>query len=264
MNGSEPTQGTGLTCEIRRLGEPDLPELQRFVTQEMHKMGWSDAPGEAYFRWKFLKTTHEMREAYVAYDGATMVGFSGVTPRRMYIEGKEHVIIEIVDSYVQKEYRPLKIYRQILSKIIEATKLHDISFSYGRPNDNAAPTTMKMGWRPLRKLVMYSRPLAASFITEKLAEWQTLSRFIEWPVGMVLRASLLPAELMQFAGRAEEPQQAAHGTGGGVICPQVRGALSLGIPTAQTTTGGHFEGTASSRTDAPSGRRPAGELTGRQ
>jgi len=213
---------------IRPITDEDLPELRAFLDVEMAKADMQVPQDETFYGWKYLASPTGLRISHAAFDGPRMVGFVGVMARSLLLDGKQHLISEAADAFVEQSYRPAGVYRAILTELFRAGLEEGVSFNVGRPNRRAIPGALKEGYHHLRPLEMYTRPLASGYLLARLTDNPLARRVLQLPASIVLGAALLPARVAgllglrierveRFDGRADQLWQEIGGSGTAMV-----------------------------------------------
>jgi len=136
---------------IRRAAAAD----QGAVTDLLRiSLGKEDDPHyEAFLDWKHQQNPFGVSPAWVALDGARVVGYRTLLRWRFIsADGRPVSAVRAVDTATDPEYRGRGLFRLLtLGAVADLTREGD-AFVFNTPNDSSRPGYLSMGWSPVRRL----------------------------------------------------------------------------------------------------------------
>lgn len=175
---------------IRRAAAAD----QGAVTDLLRiSLGKEDDPHyEAFLDWKHQQNPFGVSPAWVALDGARVVGYRTLLRWRFIsADGRPVSAVRAVDTATDPEYRGRGLFRLLtLGAVADLTREGD-AFVFNTPNDSSRPGYLSMGWSPVRRLPVGVLPSGPGSLARMLRSrtasllWSEVS-----DVGMAAREAL--------------------------------------------------------------------------
>jgi len=117
-------------------------------------LGKEDDPHyESFLDWKHQQNPFGVSPAWVALDGARVVGYRTLLRWRFIsADGRPVSAVRAVDTATDPEYRGRGLFRLLtLGAVADLTREGD-AFVFNTPNDSSRPGYLSMGWSPVRRL----------------------------------------------------------------------------------------------------------------
>ena len=117
-------------------------------------LGKEDDPHyESFLDWKHRQNPFGVSPAWVALDGARVVGYRTLLRWRFIsADGRPVSAVRAVDSATDPEYRGRGLFRLLtLGAVADLTREGD-AFVFNTPNDSSRPGYLSMGWSQVRRL----------------------------------------------------------------------------------------------------------------
>lgn len=125
-------------------------------------MGWvPDDEHLAFFRWKHRENPQGESPAWVALDGARVVGYRTFL-RWPFDHGDQRIsAVRAVDTATHPDYQGRGIFTQLTRQALAELDDEGVDFVFNTPNDRSLPGYLKLGWQALGRLPASFRPRSA-------------------------------------------------------------------------------------------------------
>jgi GNAT superfamily N-acetyltransferase len=151
------------TLEVREATDDDLPEVLGLLQSSL---GWvPDDQYAAFYRWKHHDNPFGRSPAWVAVDGARIVGLRVWLRWRFVQAGRTWEAVRAVDTATHPEYQGRGIFRRLTTSSLELLREQGVAHVFNTPNEQSRPGYLKMGWVEVGKLptaVRFRSPVAAA------------------------------------------------------------------------------------------------------
>jgi GNAT superfamily N-acetyltransferase len=142
-----------------------------------------DSPARLeYWRWKHEQNPFGVSPCLVAESNGRLVGVR-VFLRWNWQSGAQSVrAVRAVDTATLPEWRGKGVFSRLTMRLVEQVQIEGVSFVYNTPNDKSMPGYLKMGWAPVTRVPLWTRPVRLSDVvrrafTELPAQPPTLRTF---------------------------------------------------------------------------------------
>jgi GNAT superfamily N-acetyltransferase len=193
---STATQLSQATC--RPLNVADLEQLQRFLSDQMTANAMWGMQGLDYYHWKYFSRPERL--SYGAFVDDALVGFLGRICRPFAIGERRYIVSEGTDAFMDRRYQGTGLFQRLIAAARRAVLEAGVAFSVARPNRNSHPGALRAGHQRLCDLALYTRPLSATYLTDRLTD-KALLRALARPAfaaGQLL--TTLPLYTSRLAG----------------------------------------------------------------
>ena len=148
---------------VRSAGEDDLPQILQLLQSSL---GWvPDEQYAAFYRWKHHENPFGRSPAWVALDGARIVGLRVWLRWRFRRRGRTWAAVRAVDTATHPAYQGRGIFRRLTTSSLETLTAEGVAHVFNTPNEQSRPGYLKMGWQEVGKLpvgVRFRSPVAAA------------------------------------------------------------------------------------------------------
>lgn len=169
---SRPGDAAAITALLRTsLGKEDDPHYEDFLT------------------WKHERNAFGPSPAWVALDGARVVGYRTLLRWRFATDqGGVLSAVRAVDTATDPDYRGRGIFRLLtLEAVADLTRAGADAFVFNTPNDKSRPGYLSMGWTTVRRLPVGVMPAGATALS-RMARSKVASHIWSEPTGVGLDA----------------------------------------------------------------------------
>jgi len=109
------------------------------------------------FRWKFLSNPHGAGIVKVAVSGDAIVGFYGLSPRKVIFRNKEMTALQEVDLMVHPDHTRGGLFKKLGLAAYEAAQAQDTAFTFGFPNQTSLPAGRRiLKWRAIEEIPLFT------------------------------------------------------------------------------------------------------------
>ena len=169
----------------------DLTQVSHFLGEQIDANGMSGAYDANYYRWKFF--SRPLNLCVGGFVAGNLVGFLGRVARPFWLDGQEVTFTEGTDAFVARSYQGTGLFQRLVAVARRAVVQAGIAFSSARPNRHSQPSALRAGHRRLCELQLYTRPLDAGYVTERLCKHERWKRWLRPASKLALRVSGWPA-----------------------------------------------------------------------
>lgn len=142
---------------LRRAEPGDRAEILALLSKTL---SWvPDELFERFFAWKHEQSPFGPSPAWVAIDGARIVGFR--TFMRWAFDDRGGVTrraVRAVDTATHPEYQGRHIFSRLTLHALEELRTEGVDFVFNTPNERSLPGYLKMGWTEVGRLATTIRP----------------------------------------------------------------------------------------------------------
>ena len=126
---------------IRPLRTSEVGALSEFMKQhflrDLEVVARSHEP--EYYAWKYFQNPAGRAAVRVAEEAGRIVGFFGVWPKWMWIQGKRVLSGERGDSFVAPEHHGKGVYSRLVASVFEECRDRGLTFTIASPNERNRP-----------------------------------------------------------------------------------------------------------------------------
>ncbi len=140
------------------------------------------------FEWAYLQNPLGEARAWIIWDDKTNkpVGFTGVFPREVYIDGRKRLGWNCGDFSIEKKYRTLGVALKLRKKAKEAIDLGEIPFLYAHPNERMELIHLRAGHHKVARMVRYALPVRVNEVIRNKVPFKPLADAIALPINILL------------------------------------------------------------------------------
>jgi hypothetical protein len=129
--------------EMLAFDPPDSLQAQALTQFIRGQQDQKDYPAEkeGIFKWKLINNNNHsgFASAMVAKEGGKIVSLCTVTPKRLWLEGKEKRWGEIGDTFTDQQYMRRGMFVSLVNATRQRAQLSGYKIIYGLPNEKSAP-----------------------------------------------------------------------------------------------------------------------------
>ncbi len=142
----------------------------------------------ARYDWVYLKNPVGVATAWIIWDDKKNipVGFTGVFPREIYIDGKKMIGWNCGDFSIEKKYRTLGIALKLRKKAKEAVDEGKVPFLYAHPNERMEVIHIQSGHKKIALMKRYALPIRANKIVLSKINVRWLANLLALPINVIL------------------------------------------------------------------------------
>ncbi len=143
---------------------------------------------EKRFDWIYINNPFGKAKAWIIWDDKKNipVGFTGVFPRQIYIDGKEYTCWNCGDFSIEKNYRVLGIALQLRKAAKECVDNGIIPFLYAHPNERMEVVHLKAGHKKIAKMLRFALPIRANRKIKNVVKNNFLTWLLSKPFNFIL------------------------------------------------------------------------------
>lgn len=175
---------------FRQIAARDLPQVSRFLAAQIDANGMQGTQKLPYYRWKFF--SGGLNLCFGGFVDGQLVGFLGRVARPFWLDGQAVTFTEGTDAFVERRFQGTGLFQRLVATARRAVVQAGVAFSSARPNRNSEPGALRAGHRRLCELQLYTRPVAASYLAERLCHDVRLRGLLEPASDLALRLSGWP------------------------------------------------------------------------
>jgi GNAT superfamily N-acetyltransferase len=142
---------------LRRYRVEDEPAVLELLGASL---GWvPDDLTTAFFRWKHLENPFGESAAWVAERDGRLAGFRTFLRWEWDVPGEGVVrAVRAVDTATHPDFQGQGIFSALTLHAVDELTTEGVGFVFNTPNDQSRPGYLKMGWRLVRRLPIWTRP----------------------------------------------------------------------------------------------------------
>ncbi len=140
------------------------------------------------YDWIYLNNPLGKARAWIIWKDKTNepVGFTGVFPRAVYVNGKQYVGWNCGDFSIEKKFRSLGIALKLRKAAKNAVDANEVPFLYAHPNARMEVIHLKSGHFKIARMVRYALPVRVDAILSKFLPFHWLMRLFAIPLNVLL------------------------------------------------------------------------------
>ncbi len=140
------------------------------------------------FEWIYLNNPTGRARAWIIWDDShnVPVGFTGVFPRKMYVEGREYTAWNCGDFSIEKKYRTLGVAVKLRKAAREAVNNDEVPFLYAHPNERMELIHLRSGHKKIALMKRYALPFRVNRVLQNYLKSELLARMVAKPINFVL------------------------------------------------------------------------------
>ena len=148
--------GAASELEIREYTDADEPAVLELLQASL---GWvPDDQYARFFAWKHRENPFGRSPAWVALDGARIIGFRILLRWEYVRDGATVRAVRAVDTATHPDAQGRGVFSRLTLHAIERLREDGVAFVFNTPNDQSRPGYLKMGWQPVRRLPVLVLP----------------------------------------------------------------------------------------------------------
>ncbi len=139
--------------------------------------------------WIYLNNPFGKAKAWIIWEETKNipVGFTGVFPRPVFVDGREYVAWNCGDFSIEKKYRTLGVALKLRKAAKQAVDNGEVPFLYAHPNERMEVIHLRAGHQKISRMVRFALPLKTErYLKEKISP-SVLAKLLAWPADSVLR-----------------------------------------------------------------------------
>ncbi|MCD6115432.1 GNAT family N-acetyltransferase [bacterium] len=132
-----------------------------------------------YYKWKYETNPYREPVAWVAESKNRIVGLMSAIPRMLWINGREVLVAESGDTFVDPDFRGGNIFLRLAQKVYSDCNERGFNFICGIPNPVSYPVITKIFmYKPLFICKSLVRPLNFDMIIQKKIPVNAISKLL--------------------------------------------------------------------------------------
>ncbi len=153
--------------------------------------------------WIYINNPFGRAKAWLVWDDKKNipVGFTGVFPRPVYVNGKRFDVWNCGDFSIEKKYRTLGI----AAKLRKAAKLDVdngvVPFLYAHPNKRMEAIHLYVGHKKIARMKRYALPFRANRVIQNIVKNAALARLLAKPINFVLSLKYRFSTFLGLSGK---------------------------------------------------------------
>ncbi len=140
------------------------------------------------FEWIYLNNPFGKAKAWIIWDDKKNipVGFTGVFPRPVFVEGKQYIGWNCGDFSIEKKYRALGVALKLRRAAKECIDDNNPPFLYAHPNERMEIIHLKVGHKKIAQMHRYALPIRVTRQVKAIVKSTKLSFFLAKPANLLL------------------------------------------------------------------------------
>ena len=140
------------------------------------------------YDWIYLNNPLGKAKAWIIWKDKTNepVGFTGVFPRAVYVNGKEYIGWNCGDFSIEKKFRSLGIALKLRKAAKHAVDENEVPFLYAHPNARMEVIHLKSGHFKIARMRRFALPVRIDAILGKFLPFRWLVRLFAIPLNVLL------------------------------------------------------------------------------
>ena len=141
------------------------------------------------FDWIYLNNPFGKAKAWIIYDDKTgkPVGFTGVFPRPVFVDGREYLAWNCGDFSIDKKYRTLGVALKLRREAKHGVDQGEVPFLYAHPNRRMEVIHFRVGHKKISEMKRFALPLKTDRYLQKKIPAQILVKILSVPFNAILR-----------------------------------------------------------------------------
>ena len=140
------------------------------------------------YDWIYLNNPLGKAKAWIIWKDKTneAVGFTGVFPRAVYVNGKKYIGWNCGDFSIEKKFRSLGIALKLRKAAKQGVDSNEVPFLYAHPNSRMEVIHLKSGHFKIAQMVRYALPVRLDAILARFIPFKWLMRMFAIPLNVLL------------------------------------------------------------------------------
>ncbi len=140
------------------------------------------------FEWIYENNPYGKARAWIIWDDKNdlPVGFTGVFPRPVYVNGQRVMCWNCGDFSIEKKYRTLGIAIKLRKAAKEAVDSGEIPFLYAHPNERMEVIHLKVGHKKIAQMQRFALPIRATRLIHSYVKNNALTWLLSKPANFLL------------------------------------------------------------------------------
>ncbi len=140
------------------------------------------------YNWIYKNNPFGRARAWIIWDDKKNipVGFTGVFPRPVYVNGKKLMVWNCGDFSIEKKYRVLGIALKLRKAAKEAVNEGVVPFLYAHPNERMEVIHLRSGHKKIAQMKRFALPIRANRVVKRYVKSDGLARLLSKPVNLAL------------------------------------------------------------------------------
>ena len=153
-------QGRQPNPTVRSARADETSEILRLIGASY---GRADSPSRLdYWRWKHEQNPFGASPCLVAESDGRLVGVRMFLRWRWQSGTRSVRAVRAVDTATLPEWRCRGVFSRLTMRLVEEMQAEGVSFVYNTPNSKSMPGYLKMGWVPVTRIPIWTRPVKVS------------------------------------------------------------------------------------------------------
>lgn len=142
----------------------------------------------ARYDWIYLQNPYGNARAWIIWDDKNdrPVGFTGVFPREVMVNGQKHLCWNCGDFSIEKKYRTLGVALKLRKAAKMAVDQLDVPFLYAHPNARMELIHLKAGHQKIAQMKRFALPIRINRLVGKKIKNRWLVLLLSKPVNLLL------------------------------------------------------------------------------
>jgi len=134
--------------------------------------------------WIYLNNPFGRAKAWIIWEETKKipVGFTGVFPRPVFVDGKEFMAWNCGDFSIEKKYRTLGVALKLRKEAKLAVDSGEVPFLYAHPNRRMEVIHLRAGHQKIGQMVRFALPLRIDRYLKEKISWNILAQILALPV----------------------------------------------------------------------------------
>ncbi len=134
--------------------------------------------------WIYLNNPFGPAKAWIIWEESKQVpvGFTGVFPRPVFVDGKEFLAWNCGDFSIEKKYRTLGVALKLRKEAKLAVDSGEVPFLYAHPNRRMEVIHLRVGHQKISQMVRFALPLKIDRYLKEKISWNVLAQMLALPV----------------------------------------------------------------------------------
>jgi hypothetical protein len=149
------------TCDLRIWNSDDVQIVPQFLELLKATHQQSSALPKEIFLWKHRD--NPIGSSIITYavdiDSGKVVAMEALSPRRLFYNGQLYLGYESNDTSTHPDYGRRGLFTSLLKLAMEIANKKNASFLFGFPNSNSMRGFLKNGWKDMKKIGVFLKPL---------------------------------------------------------------------------------------------------------
>lgn len=154
------------------------------------------------FEWIYVNNPFGKAKAWIIWDDKKdlAVGFTGVFPRPVFVNGKQHLCWNCGDFSISKKYRALGVALKLRRAAKDGVDNGEVPFLYAHPNSRMEVIHLKVGHTKMALMHRYALPIRVNRKVGDVLGKNLLSRLASRPLNFILSMKFRSSAFLGIKG----------------------------------------------------------------